>query len=128
MSDFFSIDPFETASDTTSTVSGDGQQEMVGEDDNGRRAAVAPPVDDERIGSLVDAATSVPEIHRKRENSGRAEILPEMPAAMHVPFFGRNDRESALEMASHLDHLLEEYRQDLVRVVEVKSGDIYVLF
>lgn len=37
-----------------------------------------------------------------------------------VPFFGRNDAASMREMASRLDHLLEEYKQDLVRVVQVR--------
>lgn len=36
-----------------------------------------------------------------------------------VPFFGQNDATSMREMASHLDHLLEEYGKDLVRVVQV---------
>lgn len=41
------------------------------------------------------------------------------PAAGPIPFFGRNDEASRREMVSHLDHLLEGYKQDLVRVVQV---------
>lgn len=36
-----------------------------------------------------------------------------------IPFFGRNDPASMRKMASHLNHLLEEYKEDLVRVVQV---------
>lgn len=57
-------------------------------------------------------------------NSGSGSGVVEMGSIMTkvqqpIPFFGRNDAASMREMASHLDHLLEEYGKDLVRVVQV---------
>lgn len=49
-----------------------------------------------------------------RANPGKDHVAP-------VPFFGRQDALSAKRMASHLEHRVEEYRQNLVGVMQVRS-------
>lgn len=39
--------------------------------------------------------------------------------AKRIPFFGSQDADSTRQIASHLDHRIEEYKQDLVNVVQV---------
>ena len=39
-----------------------------------------------------------------------------------IPFFGNGDTESMRGVASHLDHRVEEYRQELVKVMQVWCG------
>lgn len=43
----------------------------------------------------------------------------EAPAA-RIPFFGNGNTESMRGVASHLDHRVDEYRQELVKVMQVR--------
>ena len=45
---------------------------------------------------------------------GKDFILP-------VPFFWGGGAEGTRGMASHLDHRVEDYQQDLVKIVQVRS-------
>lgn len=47
--------------------------------------------------------------------------------AKRIPFFGSQDAASTRQMASHLDHRIEEYKQDLVKVVQVCRSPFAVL-
>lgn len=67
--------------------------------------------DESSSGSMMDVSDEG--TRRLRAAKPRSESVP-------VPFFGRNDGASMREMASHLDHLLEKYKEDLVKVVQVK--------
>lgn len=98
------------------------RESMVGDsDDTDYLGETQQGMGKEDISNTVEAASDT-----KTPDDSSAEIRSgnhrNGETATRIPFFGNPDEHSTREVASHLNHRLEEYQEDLVRVVQVLGG------